>query len=47
MGNLLVQAMTMGAASNLAELRRIVAKSVDLVTYEPTNAGAWDVVRSI
>jgi rhamnulokinase len=42
MGNLLVQAMAMGAASNLAELRRIVARSVDLVTYEPTDAGGWD-----
>jgi rhamnulokinase len=42
MGNLLVQAMAMGAAASLVELRRIVAKSVDLVTYEPTNASAWD-----
>jgi rhamnulokinase len=42
MGNLLVQAMATGAASSLAELRRIVARSVDLATYEPTRASEWD-----
>jgi rhamnulokinase len=42
MGNLLVQAMAMGAAANLAELRRIVAQSVDLKTYEPTKASEWE-----
>jgi rhamnulokinase len=41
MGNLLVQAMATGAASSLSELRRIVARSVELVTYEPTNLVAW------
>jgi rhamnulokinase len=41
MGNVLVQAMAMGAAAHLAELRRIVAQSVNLATYEPTNAADW------
>jgi rhamnulokinase len=42
MGNLLVQTMAMGAAANLAELRRIVTTSVELKTYEPTNASEWE-----
>jgi rhamnulokinase len=42
MGNALVQMMATGAVADLAELRRIVARSTDLVTYEPTGSADWD-----
>jgi rhamnulokinase len=42
MGNALVQAMGMGQVRDLAHLRRIVAKSSDLVTYEPRRGDDWD-----
>jgi rhamnulokinase len=41
MGNLLVQAMAVGSVANLSELRRIVANSCELQTYEPSNAADW------
>lgn len=41
-GNALVQAMATGNVADLAELRRIVARSFELVTYEPANESAWD-----
>ena len=36
LGNALVQAMAAGDVRDLAELRRIVAQSFELTTYEPT-----------
>jgi rhamnulokinase len=42
MGNALVQMMAIGAVADLPELRRIVARSTDLVTYEPADTAAWD-----
>jgi rhamnulokinase len=40
-GNALVQAMAAGDVRDLSELRSVVARSVELVTYEPTGADAW------
>jgi rhamnulokinase len=42
LGNALVQAMAAGDVRDLAELRRIVAQSFDLVTFEPNRNGDWD-----
>jgi rhamnulokinase len=42
LGNALVQAMAAGDVRDLAELRRIVAQSFDLVTFEPKCGGDWD-----
>jgi rhamnulokinase len=41
LGNALVQAMASGDVSDLADLRRIVARSFDLTTYEPTDSKEW------
>jgi rhamnulokinase len=40
-GNTLVQAMAVGDVRDLGELRRIVADSFDLVTYEPSRTADW------
>ncbi len=41
LGNALVQAMALGDVSDLADLRRIVARSFDLTTFEPTDSKEW------
>jgi rhamnulokinase len=41
LGNALVQAMAAGDVRDLDELRRIVAQSFDLTTYEPSGVGDW------
>jgi rhamnulokinase len=41
MGNVLVQAMAMSEVRDLAELRRVVARSVELVAYEPHSDHDW------
>lgn len=41
-GNVLVQALGDGAVRDLAEIRRIVANSFPLTTYQPTDTSAWD-----
>lgn len=41
-GNVLVQAVTMGLVGSLAEAREIVAQSFEVVTYEPVNTAVWD-----
>jgi rhamnulokinase len=41
MGNALVQALAVGDLRDLHELRRAVARSVDLVSYEPAGADDW------
>jgi rhamnulokinase len=40
-GNILVQALALGDVPDIAEMRRIVASSSRLVTYNPTNTGQW------
>jgi rhamnulokinase len=41
MGNALVQAMAMGELRDLMELRRVVARSTELATYEPAADHDW------
>jgi rhamnulokinase len=42
LGNALVQFITLGELSNIAEARQIVANSSQLMHYEPTNDTRWD-----
>lgn len=41
-GNVLVQAMAVGALDSLADARRAAARSFELKRYEPVNPGSWD-----
>lgn len=41
-GNLLVQAIALGAISSLEEGRAIVRSSFDVATFEPADTAAWD-----
>ena len=41
LGNVLLQAITLGDIPNLATGRRIVRKSLDVQGYQPSNAKAW------
>ena len=40
-GNVLVQAMAEGAVRDLSNLRRVVAESFELTTYEPSGSEDW------
>ncbi|HYG34142.1 MAG TPA: rhamnulokinase [Clostridia bacterium] len=42
MGNLLTQVRSSGELSSLAEMRSVVRKSSEVVTYEPGKAEIWD-----
>jgi rhamnulokinase len=41
-GNVLMQAITLGDIGSIAQARKIVAESFAVETYEPQNAAAWD-----
>jgi rhamnulokinase len=41
LGNLLVQAMSLGEIASLGEAREIVAASVAPTTYEPQDSSTW------
>lgn len=41
-GNVMVQAMATGAASDIAEVRRIIHESVTLTTFEPRDSDQWN-----
>ena len=41
-GNIMLQAQAAGQVKDIWEMRRIIANSLDLVTYEPTDKAAWD-----
>jgi rhamnulokinase len=41
-GNILVQAMALGALPSLAEGRALVRRSFDVKVFEPHNTAAWD-----
>lgn len=41
-GNVLVQAMAMGAIKDLNEGRQVVKNSFDIATYEPQDSDEWD-----
>jgi rhamnulokinase len=45
LGNLLVQAMSLGEIGSLAEAREIVARSVAPVVYEPRETAEWSEAR--
>jgi rhamnulokinase len=45
LGNLLMQAMSLGEIASLAELRKIVAASTTMVTHEPHQTSAWREAR--
>jgi rhamnulokinase len=40
-GNALVQAMAMGEVADLPDLRRVVARSVEIITFEPNRGADW------
>jgi rhamnulokinase len=40
-GNLLVQALALGELATLEEVREVVPRSFDHVTYEPSDTDAW------
>ena len=41
-GNLLMQAITLGHLSNLGEARSVVRNSFDVETFQPGNSAGWD-----
>lgn len=41
-GNVIVQAMAVGAVKNLAEGRKIIKNSFDIACYDPQDGDAWD-----
>ena len=41
-GNIMLQAKAAGAVGDIWEMRRIIAESVDLLRFEPTDQAAWD-----
>jgi rhamnulokinase/L-fuculokinase len=41
-GNIIVQAIAMGAIKDINEGRQVVKNSFDIATYEPENGEAWD-----
>jgi rhamnulokinase len=42
-GNIMLQAKSAGSVKDIWEMRRIIANSLKLVKYEPTDQAAWDV----
>jgi rhamnulokinase len=42
MGNLLVQARSSGELGSLSEIRAVVKRSAELITYEPRSPSEWD-----
>jgi len=41
-GNIMVQAMASGEASDLYAMRKVLASTLQLDKFEPQNAAAWD-----
>jgi rhamnulokinase len=41
-GNIMLQAKASGLVSDIWEMRRIIANSLQLVKYEPTDKALWD-----
>lgn len=41
-GNVMMQAIATGAASNIAGMRRIISRSVSLTTFEPQDSDNWN-----
>ena len=45
-GNALVQAMATDEIADLQDLRRVVARSVELLTYEPQKSADWQTAHA-
>lgn len=41
-GNIMMQALTMGYVDSIAEARELIRRSFDVITYEPKNTSGWD-----
>ena len=41
-GNVMIQAMTMGEATDVAGMRQLISRSIPLKTYHPQDMAAWD-----
>ena len=41
-GNIMMQALTMGYVESIAEARELIRRSFDVVTYEPEATSGWD-----
>ena len=41
-GNIMLQAKAAGVVGDIWEMRRIIANSLELVRYEPTDKELWD-----
>jgi len=41
-GNIMMQALTMGYVDSIAEARELIRRSFDVVTYEPEDTSGWD-----
>ena len=41
-GNIMMQAKAAGMVSDIWQMRRIIANSLELVRYEPTDKALWD-----
>jgi len=45
-GNVLVQALTLGDLSDLTNARQVVRESMDVESFHPENSAAWDAART-
>lgn len=45
-GNVMIQAMATGAASGIAEMRKMINRSIPLATFEPKDKEEWDAAYS-
>jgi len=41
LGNVMIQAMAAGMGSNVAQMRKLVAESIELATYQPQDTELW------
>jgi rhamnulokinase len=41
-GNIMVQAKATGLVSDMFDMRRIIANSIETKTYTPQDSSAWD-----
>ena len=41
-GNIMMQALTMGYVNSIAEARELIRRSFDVVTYDPKDTSGWD-----
>ena len=46
LGNVLVQAITLGDLSDLASARQVVRQSMDVESFQPEDSAAWNVAKT-